>query len=114
MRRPLACVARTEAARPPATAVAAPRYGTDLVPCEASEIARMRFAPRIGGPGADAAEEFKKALQVVGFAPAGAVPRSHYTDSAYAVLPWPQKTHPSGLWKSGGVSNVEAAKCVCV
>ena len=71
----------------------------------------LQFKPLVGGTGEDAAQPFDKGLQLVGFTSRECIPRQLYTDMPYALLPWPHKGHPSGLWGAGGKNNVEAARC---
>jgi hypothetical protein len=114
---------------------AAYRYGKDLVSMNPSEEAgskvralraarsdracicnraartRAQFkpGPRREGTGDDA---FFKGMQLVGFASAASLPQHLSLKRAEYILPWPPKSHPSGLWRSGGEKETDAARCV--
>lgn len=48
----------------------------------------------------------------MGFTDRQHVPRHLYTETPDVVLPVPPKTHPAGVWKSGGADEATAQRCV--
>ncbi len=56
-------------------------------------------------------DEELKGMQLLGFTPAEKLPQTLFLKSADFVLPVPRKTHPSGMWASGGTDAENAARC---
>lgn len=52
-----------------------------------------------------------KGMQLLGFTAASDLPIYLNLKTADYVLPAPTKSHPSGLWKSGGTDATTAARC---
>ena len=62
------------------------------------------------GPMSEYGTQSFKGMQLLGFAAAAEVPPTLHMKTAEYVLPVPPKTHPSGLWASGGLKPALAAR----